>query len=241
MIRTFKTLLLILVAGIGFTACEKEYSEENGLLPGAGGGGGNGGGGGGGNNATCKSCTYQPWCDGTVYTFVDTSGTGVTTSSQTLDIIADTTIDGKTFHKTDAGGGSNISYQNCTNGVTTLVAYNPSSLGGTTVDKIYTVPLKENAPVGTTWQEINAVSGTNAVYDYEIIAKGVSRTVLGVTFPDVIQVHQTLSTEVFGISIPQSETDYYFAKNVGMIEAYTVDAFFGQLLLHRVIQSYSIP
>ncbi|MEI2747545.1 MAG: hypothetical protein V9E88_02140 [Ferruginibacter sp.] len=241
MIRTFKTLLLVIVAGISFTACEKEYSEENGLLPGSGGGGGNGGGGGGGNNATCKSCTYQPWCDGSVYTYVDTTGAGATTTSQTLDILADTTIDGKTFHKTDAGSSSNLSYQNCTNGVTTLVAYNPVGTGGSTVERINTVPIKENEPVGATWQEVNAVTGGNAVYDYEIISKGSSRTVLGVTFPDVIHVHQTLSTEVFGISIPQAETDYYYAKNVGLIEAYTVDAFFGSLLLHRVLQSYSIP
>ena len=241
MIRTIRLLLLLVFAGITFTSCEKELSEENGNLPGIGGNGG-GNGGGGGSNANCKSCVYQPWCDGMEYTYIDTSGSGsVSTANQTLDLLSDTTIDGKSFQKTDAGSGSEITYHNCTNGVTLVVALNATGAGGTQVARLNSTFIKENEPVGTTWQEINTVSGQDAIYDYEIVAKNITHTVLGVDFPDVIHVHQTLSIDLLGTPFPQAETDYYFAKDVGLIEAYTVDAIFGQPQLHRVLQSYHIP
>ncbi len=238
MFRTSKRFLGVLLTGLILAACEKEYSAENGYLPGA---GGNNGGGGGGGTTGCKSCTYQPWCDGSVYTYIDTSGGTGTPSTSTLDIISDTTIDGKTYAKTLSEG--NYSYHNCTAGVTSLVAFNAVTGGGSTVERVNTTILKENSPVGTTWTEINpTAAGVDNVYDYEIIAKGISRTVLGVTYPDVIQVHQVLSVTIpiFG-AMDISETDYYFAKNVGLIESEITDALLGTQVLHRVLQSYSIP
>ena len=104
--------------------------------------------------------------------------------------------------------------------------------------------MKENEPVGATWTEINPGSGTGVdnSYEYEIIAKGISRTVLGTTFPDVIHVHQTLSANMpFIGTIVMAETDYYFGKNVGLIESETIDGMLGTQLQHRVLQSYSIP
>ncbi len=240
MFRSIKLIFSAVLFSFAIAGCEKEYSEENGNLPGAGGGAGGGGGGGGGVTG-CKSCTYQPWCDGSVYTYIDTSGGTGTPSTSTLDIVADTTIDGKTYSKTLSEG--NYSYHNCTGGVTSLVAFNAATGGGSTVERVNTTILKENSPVGATWTEVNpTAAGVDNVYDYEIIAKGISRTVLGVTFPDVIHVHQTLSVEVplFG-SIVVSETDYFFAKNVGLIESEIVDGLLGTQVLHRVLQTYSIP
>jgi hypothetical protein len=239
-VRTIKLLLTVLFLASIFTACEKEYSAENGLLPGGGIPGGGGGGGGGGGVTGCKSCTYQPWCDGSVYTYIDTSGGSATPSTSTLDIIADTSIDGKTYSKTLSEG--NFSYHNCTGGITSLIALQPNPLGGSSI-RVNTTILKENLPVGSTWTEVNPTgAGVDNTYDYEIIAKGVSRTVLGVTYSDVIQVHQTLSVDIpiFG-PLPVSETDYYFARNIGLIESLIIDGTLGTQILHRVLQSYTIP
>lgn len=238
MLRLIKPALIV----IGFctfilTACDKEYSTENGLLPGSGGGS---------NAGACKSCVYQPWCDGSQYTYVDTSfGGSATTSATTMHLVADTTIDGKIFSKTvtDGGGSNNTSYHNCTNGITTVIAYSATTVGGSTVDKSVNTFLKENEAVGATWQDQNLNgSGQTIVYDYEIISKGGNRTVLGVTYNDVIHVHQTASIEVPILgNIVTAETDYYYARNIGLIESEMYESLTGTLVLHRVLQSYNIP
>ncbi len=234
MLRLIKPAIIV----IGFctfllTACDKEYSTENGGTPGSGGGGG--------GTTGCKSCVYQPWCDGSTYTYIDTSfGGSAATSTSTLDIVADTTIDGKVFSKTLAEG--NTSYHNCTNGITTVIGYQLPATGGT-VEKIVNTFLKENDAVGSTWTD-NNVNGTGqtVVYDYEIIAKGFNHTVLGVTYNDVIQVHQTSSIEVPILgNIVTSESDYYYARNIGLIESLITESLTGTMVLHRVLQSYNIP
>lgn len=213
-----------------FSACDKEYSTENGFLPGPGGGA-----------ANCKSCVYQPWCDGSTYTYIDTTfGGSATTVASTLDITGDTTINGTVFSKTTVEGET--SYHNCTNGITTIAGFEAVAPGGP-AQLIVNVFLKENSPVGTTWQDvISTGTGQNALYDYEIISKGGSRVVLGVTYNDVIHVHQTSSIDVPILgNIVTSETDYYYARNIGLIESEVIEALGGTLVLHRVLQSYNIP
>lgn len=237
MLRLIKPALIILgFCTILLTACDKEYSTENGFTPGSGGNGG-----GGGNTGTCKSCVYMPWCDGSEYTYVDTSfGGSATTTTSTLDIVADTTIDGKIFSKTISDGSA--SYHNCTNGITTVIVYNLSATGGT-VEKLASTFLKENEAVGATWQDQNLNGiGQTVLYDYEIISKGSSRTVLGVTYNDVIHVHQTASIDVPILgNLVTGETDYYYARNIGLIESLMIESLTGTLVLHRVLQSYNIP
>ncbi|HSN62491.1 MAG TPA: hypothetical protein VLR49_16255, partial [Ferruginibacter sp.] len=95
----------------------------------------------------------------------------------------------------------------------------PAALGGTKVENLY---LKAGAAINTTWaQTYNitynsiplAVTVTN-----KIEAKGLSRTVSGNAYNNVIHVSTVIT--VAGVSPTQLTTDidYYFAPNYGMIE-----------------------
>lgn len=225
-----KSAAALLFLAVIFTSCQKELNFDD--TPG------------GGTAAPCKSCSYIPWCNGSKYTYIDTTfGTG-TTSVQILNIVKDTTIDGKVFQKFSNPGADG--YYNCTSGVSTVIAYSVPSSGGT-VMKIEQTELKANEPVGATWS--NSISnglGQNVDYNFKLVAKGLSKTVLGVNYTDVIQVHLVLSITVPILgSIVVGESDYFYANNIGLIDNinFTADPFGGPptVTLHRVLQTYSIP
>lgn len=198
---------------------------------------------GGGVTTNCKACVYIPMCDGSVYTYVDTTTSGVTTTNQNVTFVSDTLIDGTVYQKFIVTGSPNNPYYNCTAGVTNIVSLNVTS-SGVVVPRVDQTLLKANSPVGTTWQNSLVVSGVSIVYDWSIAEKGISRTVLGNTYPDVIRVHLSVSANVPGVGlIPSSEADYYYAKNVGLIETENIDVSSGMPMqtLHRVLQAYSIP
>ena len=218
-------------------SCDKESSVENGLLPGS----ANNNGGGNNNPAVCKSCSYLPWCNGSVYNYQNISSTGTTTETNTFNILADTTIAGVVYSKTDIDGSGDYVYHNCTNGNSTMIIYNVLP-GTTTLSEFKTTALKANDPVGTTWTDTYNYNGSNIDYNYTIIAKSVPRTVLGVNYPDVIKVHVIISTTVPVVgTVVASESDEYYARNVGLIESIEYDGATGAMLEHRSLQSYQIP
>lgn len=236
----FKKLLLPALLLFIFSSCQKEISVENGgILPG---GGGNGGNGGSGSTANCKSCSYQPYCNGSTYTFVDSSIAGApTTNTTTINIVADTIIDGRTYQKFTENGVSG--YYNCTNGVASVMVFQaPPTSGGAPV-RITTTLVKANEPVGATWVDNNINTlGQGFIYNSTIISKGGSRVVLGTTYNDVIHVRFTseMQVPVLG-TIVMSTTNSYFANNIGLIETNTKDETMGMMMMNRVLQSYHIP
>ncbi len=184
----------------------------------------------------CKACSYIPYCSGSSFTYVDTLGTGTSVSTTGITFVSDTTMDGKVFSKfSSTGGSTTFTYYNCTGGVTTVIAFNGA-------DKITTTLLKANNAVGSSWTDVFTSGGIPTTYTWSIIAKGVPRTVLGVVYPDVIQVHL-----VGTVSVPPAppvefaQGDYFYARNVGLIENITYNSFTGMQESHRVIQSYFIP
>ena len=237
MSNRIQQFLCILFVSLLFVSCDKDSSEENGLLPGS----GNNGGGGNNNPAVCKSCSYMPWCDGSTYTYIDTASTGTTTVSNTLDVLADTTIAGVVYSKSDTDGSGEYVYHNCTNGNSTIIKYDVIA-GTTTVGEFKTTALKAIDPIGTTWTDSYNYNGAMIDYNYTIISKSVPRTVLGVNYPDVIKVHLVVSSimPIIG-TVVAAENDYYYARNVGLIESIEYDGASGAMLLHRVLQSYQIP
>ncbi len=215
-------------------SCEKETSVENGFTPAPGNNNG------GNTNDVCKSCAYVPWCDSTSYTFIDTTSTGAATSTSSLSLLSDTTIAGVVYTKSLIDGG--YTYHNCTNGVSTVITYNATTTGGSTVTEFKTTLLKENDPVGSTWTDVYNNNGTNVDYKYTIMAKSINRTVLGVNYADVIQVHLTVSTTVPILgTVVASEGDNYYARGIGMIESSSYNGTTGLLQQHRVLQAYHIP
>jgi hypothetical protein len=236
------TLLSALTAILLFTACEKDYSEENGSLPSntttAGGGTGSGGsgtGGGSSNLSNCKDCIYYPVCSGSVYKYSDTTAVGtVFNSTNNLLYIKDTIMENKTFQKVDGASEPNTFF-NCTAGVTTAITINP---GGAPITR--TTVLKANEPVGATWSENVYVAGQNLNYNNTIISKGLPRTVAGITYADVIKVKVLVSINILGTNTLAASADYYYARGVGLIEGYVYDDI-GNVDDHVVLTSSLIP
>lgn len=76
--------------------------------------------------------------------------------------------------------------------------------------------------VGATWSfEFTGANFTPNRQDFETMEDGLKRTVRGKEYSDVMRIH--LSTKVFNSSnntwVSASETDYYYAKNIGLIQS----------------------
>ena len=236
---------MVAFAAIIFSSCQKDTSEETGQLPGGGTtvinpGGGNGGG--TTNNAGCKDCIYYPVCSPSVYKYADTglgSPNGAI-NSYTLTYIKDTTLENKTYKKffvTDQGN----TYFNCSGGVSTAIVFNGVTQGGNTIVYAKSTILKENAPINTSWVDTLTANGQTALYTYTIMSKGLPRTVAGINYADVIHVHEQTTINLIGTTIPAGQSEYYYAKGIGLIESISFDDFSGAQILHHVLISATIP
>ena len=101
--------------------------------------------------------------------------------------------------------------------------------------------LKENAAVGTLWSDTITLNGQDAVYTYTIVSKGMPKTVAGITYADVIHVHEQTTIDLSGTVIPAGKSEYYFARGIGLIESLSIDDFTSTQLLHHVLISATIP
>lgn len=197
----------------------------------------------------CKSCSYVPICVGSWYTYeVNNNGTVLTLKEDFLAPEKDTTIDGKTYRKVnvkyDYGNGNvinNPGYYNCTDNVSTAIGYAVSNISGTTtIDVIKTVGLKANEPVSSTWTDLLTNQGGQTItMTYKIEEKNISHIVLGKTFTDVIHVSYTQTVDLQGTPVEAGSGDYYYAKNVGMID--NVAYSFGVEVGGFKIKDYYIP
>ena len=204
----------------------------------------------------------MPVCVGSKYQYSDTVftpnyfDTGFTsqTSLRKADYIssADTIIDGRVFKKIglDNGMSTNYSYTNCFNGETTVIAYNiQSTTSGNTVTAINTIELKANAGEGTSWKDTAIINAVNYLYStHTIVKKGISRTLLGVTYNNVILVRVDESAlfvnPPLGL-VSEGYVEYYIAMDIGLIETmgYAPNPVTNETYLayHSVIKSYFIP
>jgi len=226
----------IVISVFVLSSCQKELSFETS------GTGGTGTGTGTGTRTDCKACAYMPVCNGSYYTYNDTLTTSASIVTDTLQFVKDTTIDSKTFVKIYSPLSDTYSYYNCTDGATRVIAYNNPTIGGSTITADITL-IKANLPVGGTWQDslINP-AGQQVIYKNSIVEKGVSRTVNGQTFNDVIHVKSQSGVVIPFIGYTQiTESDYYFARGVGPVDILTVYSSTGLTLEHRTIKTYHIP
>ncbi|RDC62349.1 hypothetical protein [Adhaeribacter pallidiroseus] len=89
--------------------------------------------------------------------------------------------------------------------------------------------LKDNVPVGQTWEQTTTTSGVGTKFTYTVVEKNVTKAVEGKTYNNVIHVKLTygynLDDEDFGLGEDfdlgdlgmNIEAHYYFAKGVGLI------------------------
>ena len=194
------------------------------------------------NNA-CKACSYQPWCDGTVYNYIDTTDGVPAPATETITILGTTNVGGLTYDITRTAAGDTVLH-NCDsiNQVTTLIL-NIDPLGTGPV-QITSTLIKSDLGAAP-WSDNYSISGYNITVNYSIVGSFASRDVLGITYPNVIQIHQEVSAVIpplpFATTI--STVDYYYAQGIGLIEQITNDTFPGSApsTTHRVLETYFIP
>lgn len=220
----FKTIKPVLVAGslcLAIVSCKKDIVEENPASTEKNSVA---------NSEAAANSSYYPV--GTDQVYLDTTAAGPSTSAKAaIEHLGDTTIDEKTFSKTSATGSSAVNYVNSTNGVTTLVSFNGK-------DKITSTLLKANEPVGTVWTDEFTNAGIPSVYEWKLAAKGITKTVLGVTYTNVIQVHLNGTAKIPSKgNVAFADADYFYAPNVGLIEHINYNTVTGKPELHRVLQN----
>jgi hypothetical protein len=151
---------------------------------------------------------------------LNTTTSATDTTYDTSRVVAgDTLINAKTYKKIDHYNGASRSYTNVTGN--DYYQFQSVALLDTSIEALY---LKDNANVGDNWQQDLTVDPGLGVpipftLKYTILEKGVSRTVYGITYNDVISV----KTEVTSSALPgaiTSDIRNYYARDIGLIESY---------------------
>jgi hypothetical protein len=200
-----KQILFLFFIAIAFASCQKEVD----------GGLGNGG---GGNNNTSD---YQPVSANSEWDYTST----MTGPSHQVALGTDTTINGLRYYKFDITRSSTTQrgYMSKVNGV--YRAYGNFDPVGQVVELVY---LKDSA-VGCNWTNRITVSGFSNYHKYTVSRRDISYTVNGKLFNPVIELNYDFSIDnpLGGGSLTIGGGKYYYAKGVGLIEAYYNFDFFG--------------
>ncbi len=228
--------LLILVA---LNSCQKIPGHQ--IQPGSGSGSSSGTGNTGGTGGSTTG-TYSPVTAGTYWTYKAVVGTSVDTTTHTMSGNT-TTINGKLYsvvNVTAVKGGNSIAYFANINHVYTAAQAIP-----TTTDILEMQYLIDNAAVGTTWttpaSPTGTINGVPARISGRIAEVGISKTVTGIVFNNVI--HSTILLQYdYGSGYQTNATyDYYVAQNIGVIEVdSSVSAFGSSVTGSTTLLSYKI-
>jgi hypothetical protein len=201
-----KTALFILFAGttLFFSACSK---KNNSTTP------------------TTTDTTYINTSAGSTWSYqqVDSSGATPNTSAYTVTSTSkDSTINGRKYHvyNYSYGGNNYLALDGHT-----YYQYDSIPIpGGVNVERSY---LKDNVAVGTTWKDDFNLTIPNIPVPVTLTAtntiaeKGISRTINGVSYSNVIHVSTTLSSALIPSGFTSS-IDTYYAPNYGLIESSTM-------------------
>lgn len=200
-----KTKLIILFAvTLSFNACSK---KDNSTTP------------------TTNNSSYINTTAGSTWSYheVDSSGATPKNSDYTVTSTSqDSTINGRKYHVYNYSYGGNNYLALSGNDY-----YQYDSIpvsGGVNVERLY---LKDNLAAGASWtQDFNltipnipfpvTLTATN-----KIVEKGISRTVNGVNYSNVIHVSTSLSSALISSGFT-SAIDTYYAPNYGLIESSTL-------------------
>jgi len=131
----------------------------------------------------------------------------------------DSTANSKVYKVFTSPGRPNEYYNITGNDYYTYRAL-PASLGGGSIEVLY---LKDNLATNGTWSQTTPISVSGftltLTLNNKIAQKGISKTVNGITYNNVVDVETTLS--VTGIPFAYtltSDIHYYYAPKVGQIE-----------------------
>ncbi|SKA16778.1 hypothetical protein SAMN04488128_1021273 [Chitinophaga eiseniae] len=170
------------------------------------------------------TCDYAPYTTGSSFSYIDVNLTQ-DTLAYTLTVSGDTTVNGNTYKM--VGDDSVFFCSSCKDGIYTQIA-SIFTFQGYKADSLQLTYLKETAAMGSSWSDTVTISNgtltTKAVLQHTIVQKGVTKTVNGKNYPDVIAVKLDASAIVLNnpVTIGTISTSYY-AKGIGLIEADQAD------------------
>lgn len=210
-------LILITIAAVYFSGCKKSSNDP----------------------APGNSDSYLPVTSGTTWTYIDaTSGSSETSTIKMTGSTA--TFNGKTYYsmtQVSASQGTKNGYYYAANNSYALRAYTPAA--GGLVLEIQMGNDKE--AVGYSWTttptDDGEIEGVPARTVNTIKEKGISKTVNGKKYNDVIHTQVSLQYD-FGGYEEYALYDIYLAKGIGMIETDT--SIPGGYLETQTLKSYTI-
>ena len=227
-----------------FTSCDTEAIDsaidvsnpENPAIPGGGG---------------TPSGDYWPTAINNQWTYTQNG-----TAQPPMKMISTEVFNGKTYYKfaplTGGGTGTTASattWLNKNNGSYTLkmgdINIGVPGMSGTQTGYEYVI-LKDNIAVDETWTGTYTQNTTYAGlppitqttnYTGKILAKNVTETVDGETYTNVIKININQQTVVEGMSLSISNTEYWYAKDVGVIKnkIYTGDGTYESILVNYIL------
>ncbi len=159
-------------------------------------------------SSVLKIYDYYALTEGTKWTYTNNFGT------TTWEVVGTKEFDGVTFVsilELPYFGGSRTFYIH----VDDSEVYRMRNGFFTFSDADEMIILKSNEAEGTTW-DYNPSFNSSARYEYGILSKGISHTVEGETYNNVIKV--SLDTYVDGTLESGSGSTLYFALGIGMTE-----------------------
>jgi hypothetical protein len=155
------------------------------------------------------------------YRETDSSGAAPVTSHYTLTSTSkDSSIGGKSYHIFSSSTGGN-QYLNVTGNDYYQFDSLPETLGAVVFEMLY---LKDNAAVGISWsQNLNVTLPgipipVPVTLTYNIVETGISRTVNGTSYTDVIHVATSISSAFIPAASLTTNINSYYAKKYGLIE-----------------------
>ncbi len=155
---------------------------------------------------------FSPLTPGTNWTYKYTEGTATSTFKLTV-TNRDTVVNGKTYKVVTSSDGTTNYMAKVNNDY-----YRSTSFPAIGVNNFEELYLKDNKAVNDSWTGTAAINysgaSINANLTYTIKEKGVSRTVNGKAFDNVIKVR--LDIAFFGANIGGG--DFYYQEGVGLIE-----------------------
>ena len=209
-----KKILLFVFVSAFIMSCQKEVDDFN---NGGGSGGGSGSGGGGGST----SSDYQPVSANSEWEYSSTTSG----NSKTVSLGTDTTINGRKYYEFNktANGMTERGYISKVNG--NYRTYGNFAPIGQVIELIY---LKDSA-IGTNWINTITLNGFSNYHKYTVSKKDIQHTVNGRNYNTVIEVAYDFSVDdpLGGPALNIGGGKYYYAKGVGLIEAFINTNFFG--------------
>jgi len=198
-------ILISLFAVLIFAACQKEVD------------GGIGNSGGAGGSVT----DYQPVSANSEWDYTSTTAG----PSHIVALGTDTMINGLRYYKfnTTRGGSTQRGYISKINGV--YRTYGNFDPVGQVVELVY---LKDSA-VGANWTNRITVSGFSNYHKYTVSGRDIQHTVNGRAYNNVIELTYDFSVDnpLGGGILSIGGGKYYYAKGVGLIEAFFEFDFLG--------------